>query len=596
MDYFGDIRLGDTIDFKFCTVNTSGVPTTLAGTPAVSAYPGNSTTELTAGITLSVDFDSRTGMHNVRVVASSGNGYATATNYILVITAGTVGGSSVVGYVIGSFSIEARSALMPTTAARTLAVDASNKAPATVAAGDIASAAITRAVLAADTGLQSARSNTAQAGAAGTITLDAGASAVDNFYQDDFVIITGGTGVGQGRLVASYVGSTKVATITPNWATNPDNTSTFALIPRGQVDLGLWKTAAPNALTSGRVDSLMGAVTNGVIAAASFASGALDAVWSTATRTLTAFGFSVTVGTNNDKTGYGLSSTAVQAIWDALTSALTTANSIGKLLVDNINATISSRSTLDATAVENAVWDATLASHQNSGSTGEALGDAASAGDPWNTPLPGAYGAGTAGQIVGDFLDAAVSTRADQTSVDNVQTDVDDVQTRLPAALVSGRIDASVGAYQSGQAPLQPTTSGRTLDVSANGNAGLDWNNIDNPGATQNLSATTIKTATDIATQISALNNFDPATTPVIVGTVQATPLGAIADAVWDEQVDGTVTARQSIRLANSANGGKSSGAGTTSFALRDLADTKDRVNATVTLAGNRTAVSRDLT
>ncbi len=49
--------------------------------------------------------------------------------------------------------------------------------------------------------------------------------------------------------------------------------------------------------------------------------------------------------TNNDKTGYGLSSAAVQAIWDALTSALTTVGSIGKLLVDNINATISSRST-----------------------------------------------------------------------------------------------------------------------------------------------------------------------------------------------------------------------------------------------------------
>ena len=43
------------------------------------------------------------------------------------------------------------------------------------------------------------------------------------------------------------------------------------------------------------------------------------------------------------KTGYRLSSTGVQDIWDALTSALTTASSIGKLLVDNINATISSR-------------------------------------------------------------------------------------------------------------------------------------------------------------------------------------------------------------------------------------------------------------
>lgn len=34
------------------------------------------------------------------------------------------------------------------------------------------------------------------------------------------------------------------------------------------------------------------------------------------------------------------------------------------------------------------------------------------AGDPWATPLPGAYGAGEAGQLVGDYLDAAVSGRA----------------------------------------------------------------------------------------------------------------------------------------------------------------------------------------
>ena len=128
MNYRGDIRLGDTIDVKFTTTDTSGVPATLGGTPAVSAYVGNSTTEITAGITLTVDFDARTGLHNVRVVASSGNGFATATNVDLVITAGTVGGASVVGYVIGSFSIENRSAVMPTTAGRTLDVSATGEA------------------------------------------------------------------------------------------------------------------------------------------------------------------------------------------------------------------------------------------------------------------------------------------------------------------------------------------------------------------------------------------------------------------------------------------------------------------------------------
>lgn len=51
----------------------------------------------------------------------------------------------------------------------------------------------------------------------------------------------------------------------------------------------------------------------------------------------------VTVSTNNDKTGYGLSSAAVQAIWDALTSALTTAGSIGKWILDKLDVVVSTR-------------------------------------------------------------------------------------------------------------------------------------------------------------------------------------------------------------------------------------------------------------
>jgi hypothetical protein len=127
-NYLGDFRLSDTFDTKFCTVNTSGAPTTLAGSPVISAYVGNSTTEITAGITLSVDFDSRTGMNNIRVVASGANGYATASNYQLVVTTGTVSGTSVVGYVVGEFSIENRSALMPTVATRTIDVTATGAA------------------------------------------------------------------------------------------------------------------------------------------------------------------------------------------------------------------------------------------------------------------------------------------------------------------------------------------------------------------------------------------------------------------------------------------------------------------------------------
>lgn len=73
-------------------------------------------------------------------------------------------------------------------------------------------------------------SGTAQAGAAGTITLRAGASASNNFYNGAYIRITGGTGVGQGRWITGYVGATKVATVDSNWVTNPDNTSTYEIL------------------------------------------------------------------------------------------------------------------------------------------------------------------------------------------------------------------------------------------------------------------------------------------------------------------------------------------------------------------------------
>lgn len=52
--------------------------------------------------------------------------------------------------------------------------------------------------------------------------------------------------------------------------------------------------------------------------------------------------------TVSDKTGFSLSSGGVAAIWDALLTGITTASSIGKLLKDNVDATISSRSSHSA--------------------------------------------------------------------------------------------------------------------------------------------------------------------------------------------------------------------------------------------------------
>ncbi len=51
-----------------------------------------------------------------------------------------------------------------------------------------------------------------------------------------------------------------------------------------------------------------------------------------------------------------------------------------------------------------AVWNALTADFNASGTMGEAMAAAGSAGDPWITNLPGGYGAGSAGYILGNLL------------------------------------------------------------------------------------------------------------------------------------------------------------------------------------------------
>lgn len=99
------------LNFKFATI-LDAVPTTLAGTPVVSVYKNNSTTQSVAGVTLSVDFDSITGCHNVKVDTSAdGTFYAAGNTFQLVVTAGTVGGNSLVGFVVDGFSLDMEPAL-----------------------------------------------------------------------------------------------------------------------------------------------------------------------------------------------------------------------------------------------------------------------------------------------------------------------------------------------------------------------------------------------------------------------------------------------------------------------------------------------------
>lgn len=62
----------------------------------------------------------------------------------------------------------------------------------------------------------------------------------------------------------------------------------------------------------------------------------------------------------------------------------------------------------------------------------------------------------------------------------------------------------------------------------------------------------------------------------------------------WTEVIEGTYTAAQLLRIMSAALAGELSGAGTTTITIKGVDGTTDRITATVTTAGNRTAVNLD--
>lgn len=98
--------------------------------------------------------------------------------------------------------------------------------------------------------------------------------------------------------------------------------------------------------------------------------------------------------------------------------------------------------------------------------------------------------------------------------------------------------DAMYGAASAG--PLQSTTAGRTLDVSATGEAGLDWANIGSPTTAQNLSGTNIDVDQVVASVSGAVGSVTGAVASV---TAAVTISAGSVDAIWDETMTAHVTA-----------------------------------------------------
>lgn len=106
-----DITLGDTFYHAFTTrAFATGIPGTLGGTPVLSVLEENNATPITAGVSVSVDRGSVTGLNEATIVATSGNGYENGKSYSIYISTGTVDSVSAVGEVVGQFTVGASAA------------------------------------------------------------------------------------------------------------------------------------------------------------------------------------------------------------------------------------------------------------------------------------------------------------------------------------------------------------------------------------------------------------------------------------------------------------------------------------------------------
>jgi hypothetical protein len=600
MSYRGDIALESTLDLKFTTRRfTTGAPHAWAGSPAVACYVDNGTTEITAGITLTNDFDGRTGLHNVRIAATAANGYTAATNVDVVVTSGTVDSVSIVGEVVGSFSIANRSSLRPTTAGRTLDVSAAGEAgidwanigsPTTavnlsgtnidtdqvVASVSGAVGSVTGAVgsvtgnvggnVTGSVGSIATGGITTASFAAGAINAAAiGADAITDAKVASDVTIASVTGA-----VGSVTGA--VGSVTGNVGGNV--TGSVGSVAAGGIDSASFAAGAINAAAiaadaitdakvasdvtiasvtgavgsvtgavgsvtgnvGGNVTGSVGSVATGGIAAASFAAGAIDAA-AIASNAITAAKIA-TDAIDAD----ALAADAVTEIQNGLAtaSALTTVGS-------NVT-TIKATTDLLGVMIELApgsptyyrfktgavemTWEVASAGH-GAGTTGEALAAAGAAGDPWITSLPGAYGAGTAGFILGTNLNATVSSRATQTSVDTIDGIVDSI-------LVD---TAEIGTAGVGLTNLGDT---RIANLDATVSSRASAANLSTVAGYIDTEVASIKTVTDLVQTMIELGTGSPTYYRFTAGAVELAPTGGsapsaatIADAVWDELLSG---------------------------------------------------------
>ena len=111
MSDHGDYNALGTVDFNFTSLSTGGSPFALANATA-NVYRANSLTESAAGMTLTPNYDGRTGLNHVHIEMGADPVFYTPGNdYSVILIVGQIAGVAVDGYTLGDFSIGNRAAL-----------------------------------------------------------------------------------------------------------------------------------------------------------------------------------------------------------------------------------------------------------------------------------------------------------------------------------------------------------------------------------------------------------------------------------------------------------------------------------------------------
>jgi len=120
-----DYPLGETVHLLFTTrAFATGIPGTLSAA-TVAVYEDGTATPIMTSVAVTESLNSIAGLNMVPIVATGGNGFNAGASYHVVIEAGTVDSVSVVGEVIGSFSIQRAPVNWAEVTAPTTAVDLS---------------------------------------------------------------------------------------------------------------------------------------------------------------------------------------------------------------------------------------------------------------------------------------------------------------------------------------------------------------------------------------------------------------------------------------------------------------------------------------